>query len=264
MSLKQKFSLLLIFALLPLGAFSCKTRVAGRNRFDENQFPRQILWVWERPEDLEFLDPQQYAVAFLAQTLILKNNEVEFNPRRQPMKVAPAVKLIAVTRIESQKTTGASAALSPAQREKLVELIVRTLELKNVSAVQVDFDAALSEREFYRALLQDLRAKLPTDMPLSMTALASFCIGDRWLDDLPVDEAVPMIFRMGTDERVIKSLLQNGQDFREPLCRRSFGTSVDEPVAINFDRSKRRQYLFNPRAWVESDVLSFGKRGHQR
>src|SRR6185369_1245458 len=264
MSRNQKLLLILLVALLPLGAFSCKSRVASRNRFDENGFPRRVLWVWERPEDLEFLDPQKYAVAFLAQTLTLKNNEVEFDPRRQPMKVSPDVKLIAVTRIESQKTTGAPAALSPAQREKLVALILRTLELKNVSAVQVDFDAAVSEREFYRALLQDLRAKLPNDMPLSMTALASFCVGDRWLDDLPVDEAVPMIFRMGADERIIKSFLQTGKDFREPLCRRSFGTSVDEPVAINFDRSQRRQYLFNPRAWVEDDVLEFGQRSRSR
>ena len=123
MSLKQKISLLLFVALLLPGAISCKRKVAARNRFDEKQFPRQILWVWERPEDLEFLDPQRYAVAFLAQTLILTNNEVEFNPRRQPMKVSPAVKLIAVTRIESQKTTGTPAALSPAQKEKLVALI---------------------------------------------------------------------------------------------------------------------------------------------
>ena len=262
MSRNQRLPLLLLAALVLLGAFACKTKVASRNRFDENGFPPRILWVWERPEDLEFLDPQRYAVAFLAQTLTLKNNEVVFNPRRQPMNVAPAVKLIAVTRIESQKTTGAPASLSPAQREKLLELILRTLELKNVSAVQVDFDAAVSEREFYRTLLQDLRARLPNDTPLSMTALASFCIGDRWLEDLPVDEAVPMIFRMGTDERVIKSLLKDGKDFREPICRRSFGTSVDEPVAINFDHTRRRQYLFNPRAWEESDVLDFGQRGH--
>ena len=113
MSLNQKLSLLLLVALLPLGAFSCKTRVASRDRFDEHGFPRQILWVWERPEDLEFLDPQQYAVAFLAQTLILKNNEVVFNPRRQPMKVPPAVKLIVslpVSRLgESSSTTVAVA-----------------------------------------------------------------------------------------------------------------------------------------------------------
>src|ERR1043165_5663018 len=137
MSRTQRLPLLLLAALLPLGAFACKTKVASRNRFDENGFPPRILWVWERPEDLEFLDPQKYAVAFLAQTLTLKHNDVEFDPRHQPMKVSPDVKLIAVTRIESQKPTGAPAALSPSQREKIVALILRTLELKNVSAVQV-------------------------------------------------------------------------------------------------------------------------------
>jgi len=70
----------------------------------------------------------------------------------------------------------------------------------------------VSERDFYRALLQDLRAQLPDNVPLSMTALASFCIGDRWLEGLPVDEAVPMIFRMGADDKPIKNLLANGKD----------------------------------------------------
>lgn len=190
-STAQKLSLLLLVALLPLG---CRTKVESRNRFEENSFPNRVLWVWERPEDLEFLDPQQFAVAFLAQTLTLKNDDVVFSPRRQPLKVSPEVKLIAVTRIESQKTTGTPTALSAVQRKKLVDLVLQTLDLKNVSAVQIDFDAVVSEREFYRSLLTDLRQKLPNNIPLSMTALASFCVGDRWLDDLPVDEDTVEIF----------------------------------------------------------------------
>src|SRR2546421_12766670 len=134
--------------------------------------------------------------------------------------------MMAVTRIESQKQTGERAELSDAQRQKLVDLIMKTTTLGAVSAIQIDFDAASSERDFYRSLLRDLRAKLPGNMPLSMTALASFCIGDRWLDDLPVDEAVPMIFRMGAGEQSIKGLLSAGGDFGEPLCRRSYGIAV--------------------------------------
>jgi Protein of unknown function (DUF3142) len=227
-----------------------------RNRIDENRFPPRILWAWERAEDLEFLDPHQFAVAFLAQTLVLKNDEVVFNPRRQTLKVGPDTKLIAVTRVESQKTTGAPAALSANQRQRLVELVLKTLELKNVSAVQIDFDAASSERAFYRSLLQELRQRLPDNMPLSMTALASFCVGDPWIRDLPVDEAVPMIFRMGADDRTIKSFLARGNDFREPICRNSYGIALDEPLAMNVDRS-RRQYIFNVRAWTANDVLPF-------
>jgi uncharacterized protein DUF3142 len=242
--------------MLALVSFSCsKTSIQNRNRIDENNFPQTVLWAWERPEELEFLDPRQFAVAFLAQTLVLKGDEVVFQPRHQPLKVRPEVKLMAVTRIESRKVTGAPSALSPAQRERLVELILKSRELKNVSAIQIDFDAASSEREFYRRLLQDLRERLPDNVPLSITALASFCVGDRWLEDLPIDEAVPMIFRMGADDQTIKSFLGSGKDFHAPICRRSYGIAVDEPVKMSFDRSRRR-YVFNVRAWAEQDVLS--------
>src|SRR6185436_16086459 len=111
-------------------------------------------------------------------------------------------------------------------------------------AIQIDFDALVTERDFYRALLQDLRAKLPANVSLSMTALASFCIGDRWLDDLPVDEAVPMIFRMGADDKRIKSFLIDGNDFPEPLCQTSYGIALDEPIAMRL-AEKRRLYVFD-------------------
>jgi len=226
-----------------------------RNRADERGLPRIILWAWERPEDLEFIDPQRFGVAFLAQTLALSGEEVIFNPRKQPLKVRPETKLIAVTRIESQKTTGKRAALSPAQRAKLVTLILKTKDLTNVSAIQIDFDAITSEREFYRALLGDLRKQLPDNVPLSMTALASFCLGDLWLADLPVDEAVPMIFRMGTDDKPIRNFLAGGNDFNEPLCRKSYGIALDEPLQMKFSGA-RRLYVFNVRAWAERDLQS--------
>jgi hypothetical protein len=249
-SIKQ-FSLMCL-AISVLVAPACK-KGSTRNRIDDNHFPRVILWAWERPEDLEFLDPNHYAVAFLAQTLTLKNGDVIYNPRHQPLKVRPGTKLIAVTRIESQKITHERADLSDAQRKSIVERIQNTLQLDQVNAIQVDFDAVTSERDFYRKLLDDLRGGLPDTVPLSMTALASFCVGDRWLTDLPVDEAVPMVFRMGTDSERIKNLLTNGEDFRDGLCRRSFGVALDEPVKTSFEK-QRRVYVFNARSWSPSDV----------
>jgi len=237
----------------------CHLTKQTRNRLDEKHFPSTILWAWERPEDLRFLDPHRYAVAFLAQTLVLKGDEVVSIPRHQPLKVSGDLELIAVTRVESQKITGQRAALSEMQRQRLVSLILKTLELNHVSAIQIDFDSALSEREFYQALLQDLRAKLRDDIPLSMTALASFCIGDRWLNDLPVDEAVPMIFRMGADDKSIKNVLAAGNDFREPLCRRSYGIALDEPLDMQFEKS-RRLYVFNNHAWSGKDIADFQER----
>jgi len=248
----------LAIGLSLLLVLSCKPK-PPRNRLDENHFPRVILWAWERPEDLKSIEANRFGVAFLAQTLVLKSDDVIVDPRHQPLDVSPETKLMAVTRIESQKQTGQAAALSDSQRQKLISLILRTRELRNVSAIQIDFDAAASEREFYRALLRHLRAQLPDNVPLSMTALASFCVGDRWLDDLPVDEAVPMIFRMGADDRTIKTLLTSGEDFREPLCQRSYGIAVDGPLEIKF-KPDRRIYVFNDRSWTPADVAGLGNR----
>ena len=97
---------------------SCHLTKQTRNRLDEKHFPSTILWAWERPEDLGFLDPHRYAVAFLAQTLVLKGDEVVSILRHQPLKVSGDLELIAVTRVESQKTTGQRAALSEMQRQR--------------------------------------------------------------------------------------------------------------------------------------------------
>src|SRR2546425_7092673 len=78
--------LLVMLAALAIATFfSAKTKILSRNRIDENGFPRIVLWAWERPEDLSPFDPQRFAVAFLAQTLILKGDDVVLNPRRQPL-----------------------------------------------------------------------------------------------------------------------------------------------------------------------------------
>ena len=108
-----------LFPALALMILSgCKPKAPARNRLDEKHFPSMILWAWERPEELEFLDTRRYAVAFLAQTLTLKGDDVGFAPRHQLLRVSPTTELIAVTRIESQKTTGQRAALTPAQRDR--------------------------------------------------------------------------------------------------------------------------------------------------
>jgi hypothetical protein len=144
-------------------------------------------------------------------------------------------------------------------RRKLVERIKKTLDQDKVKAIQVDFDAAISERHYYRQLLEDLRRELPDNVPLSITALASFCVGDRWLSDLPVDEAVPMVFRMGMDSDRIKNMLSSGADFNEGLCKRSYGVSLDEPVTTSFEK-QRRVYVFNDHSWTPADIAVLEKR----
>lgn len=238
---------------LVLLLFAFPTISAATTGLDD--FPPIILWAWERPEDLRFLDNRRFGVAFLAQTLQLKGDELIFAPRRQPLKVSPETRLIAVTHIETIKSKLQAAALSDLQSDKLIRLVLQTLKLKNVAAIQIDFDAKLSERTFYRHFLDTLRARLPKSMPLSITALASFCIGDGWIRDLPVDEAVPMVFRMGEDTRRVKQFLEDGNDFPVPLCRHSYGIATDGPLQFNLAKP-RRTYVFkgHSKGWNLKDT----------
>ena len=217
--------------------------------------PKIILWAWERRENLEFIDTRKFGVAFLAQTLELKGDEVRLIPRRQPLKVKPETYLIAVTRIEIPKKSSDWVALSEKQRSTMVEFVLKTLDLKNVSAVQLDFDVTVSEREFYRLLLADLRIKLPANVGLTITALASWCASDSWLSGLPIEDAVPMAFVMGADDKMIRDFLASGQDWQEPKCRGSYGIAIDEPLKMKF-KPNRKFYLFNPNpnGWQPTDL----------
>jgi hypothetical protein len=123
------------------------------------------------------------------------------------------------------------------------DAIAEAAAIPGVRALQVDFDATLSQRSFYRELLEDLRRRVPPSTPLSMTALTSWCESDGWIAGLPVVEAVPMLFRMGPGERAARS-------FRPALCQSSAGVSVDEP--LRDPPSAARLYIFNPRPWTES------------
>ncbi|MGE5303697.1 MAG: hypothetical protein ACM3TN_10245, partial [Alphaproteobacteria bacterium] len=64
-------------------------------------FPRTILWAWERPENLSFIDPTQTGVAFLARTLYLRDSEIVVRPRLQPLRMPSGTAVMAVVRIET-------------------------------------------------------------------------------------------------------------------------------------------------------------------
>ncbi len=245
----KTFIAILIFVAM---SFSCSTKNKVNEKLS-SEMPKKILWAWEREEDLRFLDPEKFGVAFLAQLLTLKQDEVIFTPRRQPLELPPNIYLIAVTRIETVRQNSKRPSLSDEQKRKIVALVKKTLGLPNVKAIQIDFDVVVSERAFYRGLINDLKKELPENTPLTITSLASWCVGDSWFNDFPIDEAVPMAFVMGADDKSIRDFLAKDNDWREPLCRGSYGVSIDEPLNIKF-KPERRIYYFKSKAWDKSDL----------
>ncbi|MCB1026098.1 MAG: hypothetical protein KDB79_17000, partial [Acidobacteria bacterium] len=232
-------------------------RMANRPSAVTSDPHKVILWAWERPEDMQFIDPKTTGVAFLAQTLILSGDQVLVNPRRQPLRVADGTYLITVTRIETVKN-GNAPELSESQHQKIVANLLKSLKLPNIKAIQIDFDVTVSERKFYRGIIVDLRKQLPKNFPFTITALGSWCLEDRWFGDLPIDEAVPMVFDMGKDDRLIRSSLENKIDWKEPLCRGSYGLEISEPINAKL-KPDRRVFYFNSRPWKRSDLEKLRK-----
>ncbi|HUP05235.1 MAG TPA: hypothetical protein VMU19_14660, partial [Bryobacteraceae bacterium] len=58
--------------------------------------PRLVLWAWERPEHLRFVDPRAAGVAFLARSISWQGGRVASSPRYQPLEVQPGTAMIAV------------------------------------------------------------------------------------------------------------------------------------------------------------------------
>jgi hypothetical protein len=234
---KKKLWLLPAIVLLPIAMLALRAKPAPKPLLRLSNLPPVIIWAWERPEKLDFINTDRVGVAFLARTLRLEGDRVFARPRLQPLELAPGTKLIAVVRIESDHPT-----LSSTQLQKTADEITK---LSAVSVVQIDFDARVSERDFYRGLLAEVRRRLPSSTQLSITALASWCAGDNWLSDLPIDEAVPMLFRMGLDPGL--------RQFDSAICRSSAGVSTDEPIT---PPAVDRLYIFNPNSWSRESLNS--------
>jgi hypothetical protein len=197
--------------------------------------PRVFLWAWEHPEHLTFLDPHTTGVAFLARSVSWRGGQIASEPRRQPLDLPAGAKVIAVVRLESHEA-------SPPDVARVAAEILTATQLPRISALQIDFDAKVSERAWYGELLHLLRGQMPTAMPLTITALASWCLGDPWIRSLPVIDAVPMMFRMGLgDPRQVA-------EYSLPVCRSSVGISTDE-IAPVIPRG-RRLFLFHPGPWT--------------
>lgn len=260
--------------------------VSGQGRAD---MPKIVLWAWECPEDLRFLNAGAAQVAFLAGTIEITHplgvvrdasDNVVLHPRLQPLLVPPGTALTAVIRIETpndlwhskNSSNGALGILhaTPAyhpQESRVADIIASIARLPGIHAVQIDYDAARSEQAFYKSLLESVRTRLLHGIELSMTALASWCLGDRWLDSMPrgvIDEAVPMLFRMGPDANGIAAFLESGNRFPVLACRTSLGISTDEAFSrsllkgdtwrsTGFNGAKRI-YIFSNRPWSATSV----------
>jgi hypothetical protein len=210
--------------------------------------PRVFLWAWEHAENLNFVDTRQVGVAFLARSVSWRDGQLEAAGRRQPLEMPAGTSVIGVVRLE------AHGGPLP-DEEAVVGEILKVAELPRLRAVQVDFDARVSERQWYGEVLNLMRAQMNPALPLTITALASWCLGDPWIRNLPVMDAVPMMFRMGLGDP------RDAKEFSLGVCRSSVGVATDEipPVVPH----GRRIFIFHPGSWTAAayrDAMQMARR----
>jgi hypothetical protein len=214
----------------------------------------RVVWAWERPETLDSL-PADIGVAAVVGFIRLRGNTIVMaRGRRFPLVVgADRPQPIGVVHIEIDQSV-------PLDWTTTLRAQVVGAALSFASgyrAVQIDMEVRQSQRAALLDMLAGLRAGLAPQTRLSMTALASWCETEHWLAGAPVDEIVPMLFRMGRDGHRLRNKLAAGGDFSEPGCRAAVGISVDSPMVVPADR---RVYIFNPRPWDAAALSALAPR----
>ncbi len=239
--------------------------------------PHVTVWAWERDENLSYIDPAKIDVAYFAGNIYVHGSLVSFRPRTQKLKLPKNAKTIPVFRIETIRRSSASSSSTPTPTQaatdavssvpdqKAAQLVARTItgELKKLNKyqcaqmVQIDFDALEDERPFYKTLLRNLRQELPPATKISITALASWLLADRWIEPGSADEAVAMLFSIGPGKRDVLSRLK----------KQTLDSGAGVPVAIGISASEGETnrmlfptevqrktdnlYIFSSRPWTE-------------
>ena len=214
-----------------------------------------VLWAWERPEDLRFAG-REAEVAVQTGFIELSGDRLIARGRRFPLQADPGQ--VTTTVVHVQIDPRRPLAWSPEREAQVAHAILRLGRQPGAQRLQVDFEVRASERAILLGVLRHVRAGLPKDMILSMTALASWCETETWLDAAPVDEIVPMLFRMGPGGERLKARLAQGGDFAHPGCRTALAISSDTPLVRA--PPGRRVYLFNPRSWTAASFATTRRR----
>ncbi len=251
--------------------------------------PPLMLWVWERPDDTRSwlansarssksseagdaasadLQAQRIGVAVLDTTVLLRDGSATVRRRQQPLRLPPdwyaagslqpKAPVVTIVHIDMARAPH-KPALNERQKQTIVRAIAAAAKRSPSQVVQLDFDVAHSQKPFLADVVQRSRAALPDNVALSITAQASWCVGDAWLADLPVDEVVPMAFRMGGEAKRTQEILINDGRFPRPECQPSLGLSLDEQPWPDKLRSQRL-YLFNRAAWSATPMASWSVR----
>ena len=209
-----------------------------------------VAWIWPDSNgphgDSDTPVPRYLEAAVLSESLVLRAVGVEHGGRTQPLLLPPGVPLLPVIHVEA--AADAPSTLTPAHRAAVLAAVRRQAGTAAAGAglLQLDFEAPSRQREAYVRLIAEVREALPADVRLSVTALAHWCAQGDWLDRLPVDEVVPMLYRLGPQAASWRHRFEQ-RDHR--LARRCLGPALgfatNEPPPARLLARVTRPYWFD-------------------
>ncbi len=187
--------------------------------------PREFWWYWDRPAAQLPPPAPGVGAAVLVTHVIFSGQGYILQPRRSALRLPQGTATMPVVHVEVDpaRAFAANAAQSDALRAAVLDAVRRG----SSTWVQLDFEARRSQRAFWRTAVHSIKAALPAGVRLSVTALASWCYGDRWIGDAPVDEIVPMYFRLRQTRR--DYILRSAAGVSEARCASAYGVADDEP-----------------------------------
>jgi hypothetical protein len=216
---------------------------------DEPPKPVLVLYALDRPEKLPFLDPNSSEVAVLRGTISISETGILAQPRRVYVDAPQGTKFITLVKIDAGRFDGYVPTGNDIDRS--MNAIKEWAAQAESTSLEIDFDAGTAQRPFYRTLLKNLRSAFQR---LTIGAPASWCTSDPWVKDLPVDEVIPTLFRMGPKGGAVMDNLTGAGDFTPDICKGHYSISADEK--LSFRPPVRRLYAFNPQSWDEKTYRS--------
>ena len=227
----------------------CLVATAGVYGYGHNHSrkPSLMLWVWETPNDLTYIDRDDVGIAYLAGSIEI-GNQTNYRPRFVALNLNEKIYKEAVIRVDLLTNGELSE-----NKFDIVQFIVQTCSRKGVNSCQIDFDAKVSQYAWYVNLLIEVRSKLRRTTDLSMTGLPSWCYPNSWLTQIEKlnIEVVPMLYRMGKDSNNIIGGQVPDNFLSAPSCLESVGVSLDEEFDYTRYTKNKRIYVFSPLPWTE-------------
>lgn len=256
-SKQSRFYIIMLSAIILMAGIwlivsGIENSVAGKTKK-----PSVMLWAWERPENLLAINPQKTGVAFWAQTIFIDKDKFSIQHRLQPLAVPPNTYMECVVRLQPVDPQ-AQINLTEMQMHNLVGFIIQPALRPDIKSLQIDFDATFIQRQFYKKLLEQIRFTLPQHINLSITALASWCLGDNWLSNLPTKSIVPMLFTMGSERKEALDYIERKRSSLQ-LFKECAGISLTEPDVIQslqqaIKGNPQTVYIFSPHAWQPNTI----------